>query len=108
MRPAVDRLNLERINVMKHCLNWIVGGVVVVGALYFLLPMLGVPIAGASAAIPLLLVACCVIPMVMTVVMSNRQTANDAKGCCGGKKAEDSLVPGPATGKSATKGSSCH
>lgn len=104
----MDRLNFEKDNFMKHCLNWMIGCVVVLGALYFLLPMLGGPIVSASAAIPLLLVACCVTPMVMMAVMSKRQTANGAKGCCGGKKAEDSLVQGPVTGKSASKGSSCH
>ncbi len=64
---------------MKNCHSWIIGCVLVALAVVFVLPKFGLPLAGASLMIPLLLIGCCVLPVVM---MAFASTSKEKGGCC--------------------------
>ncbi len=88
---------------MKNCHKWMIVCAVAALALVFVLPKLGVPLGGgASLLIPLLMIGCCVLPMLFMM-----KAGSDGKGdsCCSKKSKSELKSEGVAEkGKS---GSGC-
>ena len=63
---------------MKNCYKPIIACGVIALGLVFVLPRIGVPIAGASLLILLLMIGCCVIPIFMIMRFSSSKKG----GCC--------------------------
>jgi hypothetical protein len=90
---------------MKNCHKWMV--VCVVGAIgiAFVLPQLGVPLAGSSLIVILLMIGCCVLPMLF--MMKTGQ--GEGKGSCCSKGEQKSDQKGKEVGKDTKDSSaSCH
>ena len=88
---------------MKNCHKWMILCVVGAIAIVFLLPKLGIPVAGASLLVTLLMVGCCVLPMLFMM----KSASGEKGGCCG--KMDDSKTS--ADGKEQSQDSkkpSCH
>lgn len=66
---------------MKNCHKWMILCVVVALAFVFVLPKFGVSLAGASLLFPILMIGCCVLPMIMMMFSSRSEKG----GCCGQK-----------------------
>ena len=64
---------------MKNCHRWMLACVAVAVILFVVLPRFGVSIAGASLLIPLLMVGCCVLPMLFMM----KSSSGEKGGCCG-------------------------
>lgn len=90
---------------MKSCHKWMIICLLGAVAIVFLLPRFGLPIVGASILIPLLIFACCVVPMVM-IMFSSR--SGKTGGCCGHK--DESKTPNPqgVAAKTVADKPSCH
>lgn len=90
---------------MKNCHKWMIACVVGALAITFVLPILGVPLFGASLLFPLLMIACCVLPMLF---MMKADGGNGKEGSCCSKehKGEQKTKAGAEKDKTGSK--SCH
>jgi len=90
---------------MKNCHKWMILCVVVAVAFVFVLPKFGVPLAGASLLIPILMIGCCVLPMLFMM----RSGQGEGKGSCCSKREPKSDQETKEAGQN-VKGSSgsCH
>ena len=90
---------------MKNCYKWMVVCGVAAIAIAFLLPQLGVPLAGSSLIVLFLMIGCCVLPMLF--MMKAGQGEGKASCCSMGEKKSDQ--EGKAVGKDAKdSAASCH
>lgn len=67
---------------MKNCHRWMLGCVAVAVILFVVLPRFGVAIAGASLIFPLLMIGCCVLPMLFMM----KTDKGDGGSCCAKKE----------------------
>lgn len=89
---------------MKSCHRpWMLVACASIAALLLLLPWLGVNAAGAGIFLTLLMVGCCVLPMLL--IMAPRGEGKG--GCCGAEKPGPSQT-GPDGEKADEKETSCH
>ena len=90
---------------MKSCHKWMIICLAGAVAIVFVLPRFGLPVEGASILIPLLMIGCCVLPMVMMMFTSR---SGKMGGCCGHKDdSKPSSSENPAMKAFAEK-PSCH
>lgn len=76
---------------MKACHRpWMLIACVVILALLFLLPRFGVNVAAAGVLLPLLMIGCCLLPMLLIVLP---RKDDGGRGCCGAGKP----APSPPT-----------
>ncbi len=68
---------------MKSCHKWMVACVLIALAIIFVLPRLGVSLPGAALLIPLLMIGCCVLPMLF---MMRSGQGKDEASCCSKKE----------------------
>lgn len=89
---------------MKNCHKWMLVCVVVALAIAFVLPRFGVSLAGASFLVPLLMIGCCVLPMLFMTM-----SARDGKesSCCS-KEGKPVLDGEKGTEKLKSESGSCH
>lgn len=73
--------------LMKHCYKWMLFCVAAALAVYFILPKFGIAVGGASLLVLLLMIGCCVLPMLF-IMKSGIQ--GDKGSCCskGSKSSE--------------------
>lgn len=90
---------------MKSCHKGMIICLLGAIAVVFVLPKLGLPVAGASVLIPLLMFGCCVIPMVM-VLFSARSEGKG--GCCSHKENTQNANSEDKVVKIQTQKPSCH
>lgn len=89
---------------MKNCHRWMLACVAVAVILFVVLPRFGVAIAGASLIVPLLMVGCCVLPMLF---MMRSDRGNE--GSCCAKKEPKNEQENKGVDKNVKSGSgSCH
>ncbi len=79
--------------------------VVVAVTLFVVLPKFGVPLAGATLLIPLLMIGCCVIPMAMMMFAS---PSGEKGGCCGKMANSKTSSPDGKEQNPASQKPSCH
>lgn len=91
---------------MKHCYKWMVLCVAVALAIFVILPMFGIAIAGASLLVPILMIGCCIIPMVMMMRASGSEGGKG--GCCGGHEKTKEPATSEKEQKPASTKQSCH
>lgn len=91
---------------MKHCYKWMILCVAVALAVLFILPKFGIAVAGASLIVPILMIGCCVIPMIM--MMSASGSEGGKRGCCGGHEDSKNPVTGEKEQKPTSPKQSCH
>jgi hypothetical protein len=89
---------------MKHCRPWMLIGCLGILALILLLPRLGVGAASGGLLLTLLMVGCCVLPMLLVLLPRGKDGTG---GCCGDDKT-DSAPSKPGGEKSEQKTPSCH
>lgn len=88
---------------MKHCYKWMAACVAVGLVAFLILPMVGVPIAGTSLLFPLLMVGCCVLPMLFMVKSGQKA---EGHSCCS-KPIQIGDVKNAAT-KTKSQSGCCH
>lgn len=90
---------------MKICHKWMIICLLGAIAVVVVLPKFGLSLAGASLLVPLLMMGCCVLPMVM-MLFSTRLAVKG--GCCSQKKNHQSSYPEDTIVKLQIEKPSCH
>jgi len=75
---------------MKHCYKYMIVCALLGLGLMFVSTRLGLPAYLAPFLVPVMMIGCCVLPMLLIILTSN--TKGSAKGCCSGDK-KSKLVP---------------
>lgn len=89
---------------MKHCMKWMIACVLIALTLIVVLPKFGVATAGASLLIPLLMIGCCVLPLLMMV-----GAKGNSGSCCSKKNGQHPNESGGNKNTDAKSSSgSCH
>ena len=89
---------------MKHCYKWMAACVVMALAVAFVLPRIGVPFAGLALLAPLLMIACCVLPMLFML----KAGQDGKKGSCCVKESEASESSKGVQDKANSSAARCH
>ena len=91
---------------MKNCYKGMIACVLIALALFVVLPKFGYTIAGASLLIPLLMIGCCVLPMLF--MMKCASPAEEKGGCCGKTENSKTSTSDEKEQKVAPQKPSCH
>lgn len=90
---------------MKNCHKWMILCVVAALAIIFVLPKLGVSLGGVSWLVPLLMIGCCVVPMLF---MMSSGEGKEHGSCCSKKEAKSPQEGKPIVENVKSGSGSCH
>lgn len=90
---------------MKNCHKWMILCVVAALAIIFVLPKLGVSLGGVSWLVPLLMIGCCVVPMLF---MMSSGEGKEHGSCCSKKGAKGPEEGKPVAENVKSGSGSCH
>ncbi len=91
--------------LMKNCRKWMFLCVAIALAVFLILPKFGIAVAGASLIVPLLLISCCVLPMLF---MMRTGQGKEGESCCSKTEHKGQQGSKGAAEKVKDSSGSCH